>query len=93
MEYFDPRNCARIFGRNLTRIMAERGITQRDLSFESGMPASQISKYMSGMVNPTFHILFKLSSVIGCSMDNFTVTNANDGENPYTKYDVKHMWD
>lgn len=69
--YMTPQECAKEFGKKLTRMMLIRGVTQKDLAFITGMPQSQISVYMSGTVNPTLHILDKLARGLGCSTDEF----------------------
>ena len=46
------------FGRNLARIRKERGFTQEELAFQSGLSLSQIARIETGAINTTLNTVF-----------------------------------
>lgn len=55
------------FASNLKRAMAERNITQSELSAITGISKSGISQYLSGKYEPKERIIEKLADVLECS--------------------------
>lgn len=52
-------------GRNLKRIRKEKGWSQEELAFESGLHRTYISGIERGARNPTVLILAKISETLG----------------------------
>ena len=55
------------FASNLKRAMAERNISQSELSAITGISKSGISQYLSGKYEPKEMIIEKLADVLECS--------------------------
>ncbi|MEP4460781.1 helix-turn-helix transcriptional regulator [Roseibium sp.] len=55
----------RQLGLNVRRIRAEKGWSQEDLAFESGLHRTYISGIERGIRNPTIVILAKLAETLG----------------------------
>lgn len=55
------------FASNLKRAMAERNISQSELSAITGISKSGISQYLSGKYEPKERIIEKLADVLECS--------------------------
>ncbi len=58
-----------IFCLRLSKALADKSFTQRELSLLTGIAQSAISKYLSGKGLPRTAELFKLAKVLGVSMD------------------------
>lgn len=56
-------------GKNMKLIMKEKGITQQELSYRTGIAQSTLSKYMNGKINPLIRPIHKISRAIGCTFD------------------------
>ena len=63
--------CRREFGRRLYKIMANKGITQDELSARTGIHRTIISKYINGRHTPSFFAVDKIAKALGCSIDAF----------------------
>lgn len=57
------------FGRNLSILLYETGMTQKDLSEVSGVSESDISRYINGTQTPTATKLVNLSYALNCDYD------------------------
>ena len=56
-------------GRNLKRIRKEKGMSQEELAFESGLHRTYISGIERGARNPTVLILARLAETLGVPME------------------------
>jgi len=56
-------------GRNVKRIRKERGWSQEELAFESGLHRTYISGIERGARNPTIVVLAKLASTLHVTVD------------------------
>jgi len=56
-------------GRNVRRIRKERGWSQEELAFESGLHRTYISGIERGARNPTIVILARLAKTLGVSVE------------------------
>ena len=56
-------------GRNLKRIRKERGWSQEELAFESGLHRTYISGIERGARNPTIVILARLAETLRVTVD------------------------
>lgn len=61
--------CRKEFGIRLNNIMYSKGITQEDLSNETGIPQSMISNYITGKTSPSFYKVDKIAKALECSVD------------------------
>ena len=52
-------------GRNLKRIRKERGWSQEELAFESGLHRTYISGIERGIRNPTITVIYKIADALG----------------------------
>lgn len=59
----------REFKFRLRRIMQRKGITQTELSSETGIPQYLISNYINGKTSPSFRNVDKIARALGCSTD------------------------
>lgn len=57
----------RAFGSVLRRLRDERGISQEDLAFSSGVGRSFIAKMETGKRQPTITTVFRLADALGVS--------------------------
>lgn len=57
------------FGKRLQKMMYIRGVTQTELSEQSGIPQPMISSYMTGRTMPSFAKVDKIARVLKCSVD------------------------
>ena len=64
----DEESWRKEFGRNLQRIVAERGITQEILSERIGISRPMLSRYFRGNSTPSGYILTRLSEVLDCDV-------------------------
>lgn len=55
--------------KNLTRILRDRGITQRDLARTAGEPDMAISRLMRGQHTPSVTLLAHVAEALDVSMD------------------------
>ena len=55
-------------GRNVKRIRKERGWSQEELAFESGLHRTYISGIERGARNPTVFILERIAATLGVSV-------------------------
>lgn len=53
----------------LAEIRKSRGMTQRKLSYLSGVPRVSIARYETGRVSPNIRVLEKLADALGVSID------------------------
>ena len=54
-------------GRNVRQIRKERGLTQEDLAFESGLHRTYISSVERGIRNPTVLVLADIATALRVS--------------------------
>jgi len=59
----------RRFGRNLYKQMCFNGVSQQQLSEETGISTSMISRYINGGSLPNVYSLYRIVNVLGCSAD------------------------
>lgn len=59
----------REFKFRLRRIMQRKGITQTELSNETGIPQYLISNYINGKTSPSFRNVDKIARALDCSTD------------------------
>lgn len=57
------------FGKRLQKMMYIRGVTQTELSEQTGIPQSMLSGYMNGRTMPSFVKVDKIARVLKCSVD------------------------
>lgn len=57
-----------IFADNLVAIMKDRGVTQSQLSDESGIAESSISYYIRGLKTPGIKAIINISYALDCSV-------------------------
>ena len=57
-----------IFGDNLKCIIAEVGITQRELADEMGVNKSAVSKYIHKQCIPSLKTVLKMSYILNCDV-------------------------
>ena len=62
------RACMRI-GDNIARYLNRAGMTQRMLADQVGITEGSISKYISGERAPRAPVLYKISRVLNCTME------------------------
>ena len=62
------------FGIRLNRIMNHKGVTQTELSRVTGIPQSQLSRYITGRNSPTFNNVIKIVNALDCSLEDFRFT-------------------
>lgn len=66
--------CQRDFGHRLRKLMCLRGITQVELSDKTGIPQPLISKYINGVVTPSFYKVVQITKALGCSLEDLRYT-------------------
>lgn len=57
----------KLVGRNLRRIRQEKGLTQEQLSEQTGYSQQYISNFERGFANPTVITLYEFSQALGVS--------------------------
>lgn len=57
------------FGKNLSKVRKEKGLTQQDLVSLSGVAISQIRRYEANKSSPTLEVVIKLAKALGVSID------------------------
>lgn len=61
--------CIDIFADNLRDLMESQGISQRELSRESGVDNAAISRYLKKQRMPTVKSLVNISLALDCDLD------------------------
>ncbi|MDP1755864.1 MAG: helix-turn-helix transcriptional regulator, partial [Pseudohongiella sp.] len=64
---------------NLQRLRKERGLNQDELSEQSGVSLTQISKIERSETDPRVSTIEKLAKALGCSMDEMLFNEASQG--------------
>ncbi len=67
------------FGDNLKRIRTDKGMTQGDLSNESGVGLAQISKLERNKADPTLSTIYKLTRALDCAAGRLLIDNEKSG--------------
>jgi transcriptional regulator with XRE-family HTH domain len=62
-DEFDELTVA--LGRALSAVRRERGLTQEDVAFGSGVSLRHYQQLESGHMNPTFKTLLQISKIVG----------------------------
>lgn len=62
-----------IFATNLTDILREQGMTQKELADEIGVTEATISNYIKKKRFPTLQVAIKMCCTLGLSMDDFVI--------------------
>lgn len=62
-----------IFATNLTDILREQGMTQKELADEIGVTEATISNYIKKKRFPTLQVAIKMCCFLGLSMDDFVI--------------------
>ncbi|MBI5117712.1 helix-turn-helix transcriptional regulator [Candidatus Poribacteria bacterium] len=57
------------FGKNLSRVRKEKGLTQEDVVRRSGVAISQIRRYEADKSSPTLNVVVRLAKCLGVSID------------------------
>lgn len=74
----------------LKEIRTTKGFTQKELAEKVGVDTSSISKYETGVAEPSYDVLMKLSRVLGVSIDSFSDVeveiDTNDTEQEILEY-------
>lgn len=73
----------KVFGRNLRRIMAEREITQAQMSRDLDIPKTTISGWMNGKRAPKMSTFDKLCDYLSCKRSD--LMEPHDKEHHYVK--------
>lgn len=55
------------FGKSVRQLRKQRGLTQEQLSFESGIQRIYVSKLELGQQQPSLSTIFKLANGLNCS--------------------------
>ena len=58
-----------IFKNNLVTTMEEKGYSQKDLSYETGLSEMTISRYVNGQSMPKISALFNIAMVLDCELE------------------------
>ena len=67
MGNVDSTNISRIFGEVLRRYRSQRGITQEELAFQSGVDRTFVYRLERGVRQPTITTLIGMSRALGVS--------------------------
>jgi transcriptional regulator with XRE-family HTH domain len=59
------------FGKHLKKLRQQRGITQEDLAYSSGISLSQIARIETGKINPTLCTLIEIAKNLKVSKQEF----------------------
>lgn len=59
------------FSYRLRKMLQTEGVSQQELSDWTGIAQSNISKYIRGVICPSFYIVDKIAKALGCSTDQF----------------------
>jgi predicted XRE-type DNA-binding protein len=68
----DEETWRKEFGRQLRRLIAERGINQDRLSELTGISRQMLSRYVNGNSTPSGYVLSRLSTVLGSDVRELT---------------------
>lgn len=63
--------CKLEFSIRLKTVMYHQEMTQKKLAAITGIPQSDISRYVSGLSLPNFYYADKIAKALDCSLDNF----------------------
>lgn len=69
---FNDEIMRREFGRRLKTLLELRGMTQNELSEETGISQVSISKYLNGKSDPSLLNVLKIARALDCSLDDLT---------------------
>ena len=58
-----------VFKNNLVTTMDEKGYSQKDLSYETGLSEMTISRYVNGQSMPKLSALFNIAIVLDCELE------------------------
>lgn len=64
MKYKRNNKAIKQFGKNLKRIRKEKGITQEQLSFDTGIELRQIGRIERGEINTGISSVFEIAAVL-----------------------------
>ena len=70
-RHMSEQQCREEFSIRLKRLMYRKGVTQKELSEETGISEMTISNYMNGKRTPSFYNVDKISKALKCSIDIF----------------------
>lgn len=71
-ERLEEESWRKEFGHQLRRAMTDAGITQDQLSEETGISRQMLSRYIHGTSTPSGYILSRLSEVLNCDVHRLT---------------------
>ena len=57
------------FSFNLSRQLLIKGISQRDLAIQTGIPEANISRYINGLRLPKLDTFIIICETLGCKLD------------------------
>ena len=57
--------------KHIKKVRKEKGITQEDLAFESGLNSAYIGHLERGVYSPTLYVVWKISKALGISLQDF----------------------
>ncbi len=66
------------FGDSLRNLRKERGLTQAELADAADVERSSIAKFEQNGVAPNVYVAYKLSQVLGVSLDSMLAVNKNE---------------
>lgn len=72
-------------GPNIARIRQKAGLTQSDLACRSNVSLSSICRYETDQRHPPFWIVYKLSLVLCCSLEDFLIDDHHEHFENYSK--------
>ena len=58
-----------VFKNNLVTTMEEKGYSQKDLSYDTGLSEMTISRYVNGQSMPKLSALFNIAMVLDCELE------------------------
>ena len=64
MNYSREEDFIKEFGKNLTQIRKEKGLTQEELAFKSELEYSQISRIERGVINTSISQVYKIAKAL-----------------------------
>lgn len=79
----------KIFGRNLRRIMAERDVTQAQMSKDLSIPKTTISGWMNGKRAPKMPTFDRLCEYLGCKRSD--LMEPHDGKHHYAVSETEQI--
>ncbi|XHR28191.1 MAG: helix-turn-helix domain-containing protein [Chthoniobacteraceae bacterium] len=57
------------FGKNLSRLRVQRGLTQFQLATEAEISRNHVQRLEKGQCQPTLAVVLRLKKALGCSWD------------------------